>query len=502
MKYTKLPMLAMTICIGAIIMTSNGCKKVEPEQPDPILEAIELVDAHLDLVEGDHATLEVILTPQDIKDIKIVWTTSDDNIVTVDQMGNVVAVSEGEAEVTVHCPTYNKKDVCKVTVHAKYIPVEKITLDKTVLDIVEGQTAVLTAIVAPDNATDKTLEWLSDNPSVATVDNGTVTAKSVGTATITVTIQDSKPTSKSIQDIKATCTVNVEADHIEISGLTLSISSARLWEGQTVSIAADVKPDDASSWILTWSSSAEDIATVVDGDVIAHSEGNATITATLTDDKTGLKIEKSCVITVDKFKFTKAPASEIWGEIAQFQTNDSDVEWSLIRQSELPNLQEDNTSITSDGKILMRPTALRLVIGGKKSYKPVYNNVAYTVKAKQRSTGKTISTTVTSFWWRAYLSIITEYGTLKRIENVDTYEFYTGDEIEIRIETSAGRLEDAFDRGGFVVEIPLEEDGGGFRQIDELFPQCLEILEGGSNYTIRVGVERYKETIELKNIYL
>ncbi len=83
------------------------------------------------------------------------------------------------------------------------VSVSSVTLDKPSLEITVGTPDVkLTATVAPDNATDKTLNWSSDNTDVATVDNeGNVHAIAEGTATITVTTTDGGKT--------ATCTVTV-----------------------------------------------------------------------------------------------------------------------------------------------------------------------------------------------------------------------------------------------------------------------------------------------------
>ena len=65
------------------------------------------------------------------------------------------------------------------------ISVTGITLNESVLNLTVGQNSTLTATVAPDNATDKTVVWTTSNPSAATVDNGTVTAVGAGNATIT-----------------------------------------------------------------------------------------------------------------------------------------------------------------------------------------------------------------------------------------------------------------------------------------------------------------------------
>ena len=78
-----------------------------------------------------------------------------------------------------------------------------VTLSQTELSLVKGATATLTATVAPSDATNKKVTWSSNNTSVATVENGTVTAVSAGNASITVTTEDGNHT--------ATCSVAVEA---------------------------------------------------------------------------------------------------------------------------------------------------------------------------------------------------------------------------------------------------------------------------------------------------
>ena len=81
------------------------------------------------------------------------------------------------------------------------VDVTGISLDKTTLSLTEGSSYTLTATITPTDATNKNVIWESDNESVATVNDGKVTAKSVGTAKITATTKDG--------NFKASCTVTV-----------------------------------------------------------------------------------------------------------------------------------------------------------------------------------------------------------------------------------------------------------------------------------------------------
>lgn len=94
------------------------------------------------------------------------------------------------------------------------VAVESVTLNKTELTLEIGGEETLTATVTPDNATNKTVVWSSDNPAVVTVADGKITAVAAGTATITATA-DGK---------SATCsvTVNTPAPQNSVAGKTFA----------------------------------------------------------------------------------------------------------------------------------------------------------------------------------------------------------------------------------------------------------------------------------------
>ena len=98
------------------------------------------------------------------------------------------------------------------------ISVTSIMLDETSLTKNRGDAAVtLTATVKPDNATDKTITWTSENPAVASVNNGLVSIIGVGTAIITAAANDGS-------GVKATCTVTVSVPGLLAGKFTINAS--------------------------------------------------------------------------------------------------------------------------------------------------------------------------------------------------------------------------------------------------------------------------------------
>ena len=156
----------------------------------------------LSLETGDTFTLKATVLPQNTTDKRVTWTSSQGDIVSVDSNGKVTAKSAGSAYIIA---TSVGGDVipaiCLVEVKEKVVSVTGVSLDKTSLSLKVKEKTNLNAVVNPSNATNKNLTWKSSNTSVATVSDGTVTAVSTGTATITVTTSDG--------GYKATCKVIV-----------------------------------------------------------------------------------------------------------------------------------------------------------------------------------------------------------------------------------------------------------------------------------------------------
>ena len=246
--------------------------------------------------------------------LTIEWTSSDENVATVDETGTVTAVAAGEADVTA---SVKDADIAAST-HIKVVVTPTGVVAPESIDLVTNgeNTKDLDAKLVPADATDVKLAYESSDESIATVDEtGKVTAVANGECTITtyvvadakdadaselsavaVEAADSEETDDSVAtmpedlaamdsafgvvpenlkaETKVTVTTNVES-------VTLDKTEGVLTVGNTVTVTATVTPDTATNASVTWSSSDEAVATVdSEGKITAVAPGTATITAT------------------------------------------------------------------------------------------------------------------------------------------------------------------------------------------------------------------------------
>lgn len=153
--------------------------------------------------------------------------------------------------------------------------VSSVAVTPSRIEIIEGESAVLSASVSPEAASDRAVAWSSSDRSVATVDKaGTVHGLRPGTATVTATAEGKS----------GTCAVTVKAKAVNVTEVTLDKTELTLTEGETETLTATVKPDNADNRKVTWSSDKTDVATVDGvGRVTAVKAGEAVVTVTTED---------------------------------------------------------------------------------------------------------------------------------------------------------------------------------------------------------------------------
>jgi len=184
---------------------------------------VKLNKDKLSLSVGSTAQLEAIIEPANATNKNVTWSSSDEEIATVDETGKVKGIKVGTATITVTTEDGNKTAACEVDVYrsgggggggggSTTVSVTGVTLDQATLTLTVGGSAQLTATVSPENATNKNVTWSSSNASVATVDStGKVTAVAPGTATITVTTVDGNKTASCAVTVTAALPAEIES---------------------------------------------------------------------------------------------------------------------------------------------------------------------------------------------------------------------------------------------------------------------------------------------------
>lgn len=168
------------------------------------------------------------------------------------------------------------------------IAVTSITLNSTSMTLVEGDIQTLMATISPSNAENQKVLWSSSNSSVASVNEGLVSAHKAGKAIITAKSDDGGKT--------ATCEVTVTAMTCSVTGVSLDRTSYEMTEGDELTLTATINPSNAANKTVSWKSSNTSVATVSDGKVTAIKAGLTTITVTTEDgNKTA-----ACEVTVTK----------------------------------------------------------------------------------------------------------------------------------------------------------------------------------------------------------
>ena len=250
------------------------------QEQDVAVSSVTISQPTAEMIVGETVKLSATITPSNATDKDVIWASSKQSVATVDKSGVVTAIAEGASNITASAG--GKVGTCVVTVSKKVIVVSSIELNKTELALVEEEEFTLVATVKPDDATDKTVSWSSSDPSVATVAEGKVKALKEGTATITAKAGDKS----------SACLVTIAKKVIAVESISLNKETLSLTKGQSETLIATVKPDDATDKTVTWTTSNSNTVSVDNGKVTAVGGGRATITA-----KAG-EVEATCEVTV------------------------------------------------------------------------------------------------------------------------------------------------------------------------------------------------------------
>lgn len=266
---------------------------VLPADIRPLVYKDEQGAMTLPLVKGEKVALGFIIAPDDVTFKEVKWTSSNESVATVDADGNLTAVSgsgTGYAVIQVAPDAYysgsNIASTLKVVVVNEMVKAESLTLASSADEVYAGETLQFAVVIAPENATYKTVKWSSSNEKAATVDaNGLVTGlvndEIHAKVTITATSLDGGNV-VAFKEITVNQIVQPQEVFIDQScaadrGYVFAIGE------KSVKLNYTTVPVDCTKSLIQWTSSDETIATVQGGVVTFNREGifgDVTITAT------------------------------------------------------------------------------------------------------------------------------------------------------------------------------------------------------------------------------
>lgn len=218
-------------------------------------------------VGGESLELSTSILPLNVTDYNVLWESSNESILKVNNLGEVFGVSPGEANIKVLCGAVTD------TISIKVLPIvaESISIiEPSQLIYVNDKAVQLSVNFNPLNTTDKNIQWQSSDVTIATVDNNgiitglkegkiSITARSGNLkSTIDLTIYPVLPTSLEITN---------EIDKIYING-------------ENTILETNFYPTNTTNKEVRWESSDPSIASIdSEGKISAYNWGNVIFTA-------------------------------------------------------------------------------------------------------------------------------------------------------------------------------------------------------------------------------
>lgn len=261
-------------------------------------------DGEATVIQGSTTTVSISNAYQNTLNyyatgISYTWTASSSAITIQSKTKTSCTIkgnTAGTARLNYHCSYfidgyYRTMDFYyDITIKSNIVSVTRVDMSPSSATLDIGETIQLSATAYPTNATNRTLNWTTENYSVASVSsNGLVTARGEGKVWIWARATDGSGAGNY-------CVITVNAP-TKVSSIKLSQSNATMEIGETLSLTANVYPDNAYNKSLSWTSSNTDIATVSNGVVSAISSGECDIKCSSTD---GSNVSASCHIIVNE----------------------------------------------------------------------------------------------------------------------------------------------------------------------------------------------------------
>lgn len=266
-RITALSVGETTIYVSCGSINTFFTLTVKPKEEEQIpVTDLDIGDCPESLEIGSSQVLSVTPIPTDATNQECSYKSSNEKIVTVNEIGRITGVALGKAKITVTCGTVKKTFIIEVTEKSEQeIPVEDIEISAYEEDLEVEKTMTLSAKVLPSDATDSELTYESSNETIATV-NSSGEVKGIKEGTVTITLRAGK--------IKKKVTLNIITP---TEGIIVNETYLVLQPGETCSLSAKAQPAQAPQSI-TYHTDDSKVATVgKNGFVTAVASGSTSI---------------------------------------------------------------------------------------------------------------------------------------------------------------------------------------------------------------------------------
>lgn len=228
---------------------------------------------------GEGWILTAAITPENVDDPTIVWSSSDAAVASVDSRGNVKALCAGSATITATASN-GVAGTYTITVEEKLVESVEIQAHDTV-SMFLGDERILNAAVLPADATYPELTWTTSDEAVVQVSaGGRVSAVGCGTAFITATTKNGLTDSVTVE------VTEIAAERIEVDG------QSQVTIGEAADLDVIFSPADTTDQTVKWSVSDDSVASIdSDGNVQALNVGTVTVTVRNKDVQTEFELE-------------------------------------------------------------------------------------------------------------------------------------------------------------------------------------------------------------------
>ena len=294
---------------------------------------------------GDKFTLTSEITPNNVDNPKIEWSSSNNKIATVSKSGKVKLIDKGIVEIIAKASNGVAGKVI-INVEEKYV--EKVDIFEDKIDLLLLEQIALSATVAPSDATYPELIWSSKDASVVSVsEDGKITATGCGKTTVTAT------STNGVSDSVVVKVTEIKAESIKIDG------PSSVFIGSETEFVWTILPEDTTVKIVEWIVDDNNLATITkEGVLTANNVGKVIVTAKQKDvsdkisvDILPIKVE-NIILTHDRTDgISKGDTVSFFAEVVPSDATYSDIEWSVSDET-IATIDENGVLTTIKGGLV------------------------------------------------------------------------------------------------------------------------------------------------------